>query len=154
MGGGSGTSKIHYYRLDNHAIINEFESLGYGGDMTVNIMKMYCTLFNAYIYDGRGDEARGRFYNGFTPIIDDMWKAYRAQALLISEDVYVGNYPYITKGDLYTKVNNYIKFVAMESQEEVEFVKSIFDICLKHTTEITEDEFFGMCSLPIAPLPE
>lgn len=152
--GEGGTSKIHYYRFDNVALINELESLGYGVDMTVRIMAMYCILYNAYIYNATGDDARGMFYKGFTPIIDEMWTAHRVKALLISEDVYTGDYPYITKGDLYTKVNNYIKLAAMESPEETEFVKSVFDICLKHTTEITEDEFFGMCDLPITPLPE
>lgn len=148
------SSKVHYYRIDNVALINELESLGYGGDMIVSIMAMYCILSNAYIYNGTGDDAKGMFYEGFTPKIDNIWTANRVKALLISEDVYTGDYPYITKGDLYTKVNNCIKFVAMKTPEEAEFVKSIFDIFLKYITEITEDEFFGMCDLPIAPLPE
>ena len=154
MGGGNGTSKIHYYRFDNVALINELESLGYGVDMTVQIMGTYCMISNAYIFNATGDDARGIFYEGFTPLIDKIWTAHRVKALLISEDVYTGTYPYITKGDLYTKVNNCIKYVAMKTPEEAEFVKSIFDICLKHTTEISEDEFWGMCKSPITPLPE
>lgn len=153
-GAGSGTSKIHYYRLDNESIIQELRSLGYEDSMIIQMMTAYCMSSSGHIYNAHSDDARGIYYNGFTPIIDGMWKARRVKALLISEDIYFGQYPYITKGDLYIKVNNDIKFAATESPEEAEFVKSIFDIFLKYTTEITEDEFFGMCGLPIAPLPE
>lgn len=152
MGGGSGTSKIHYYRIDNTPMIQEFKSLGYEDGSIVTAIYMYCLFSHGYIFED--DDASGTHYMSITPIVEDMWHAYRVNGLMVSEDIYFGEYPYISKGDLYTKINNNIKMIAMKSPEDAEFVKSVFDICLKHTTEITEDEFFGMCSSPIAPLPE
>ena len=150
--GEGGASKIHYYRIDNTPMIQELKSLGYEDDFIVSAIYMYCLFSHGYIFND--DDATGRKYISIVPIVEDMWYANRVNGLMVSEDIYFGEYPYISKGDLYTKINNYIKMIAMESPEEAEIVKSVFDICLKHTTEITEDEFFGMCGSPIAPLPE
>lgn len=152
-GGGDGTSKIHYYRFDSSAVISEFESLDTGDEGIIMFFEFFCSFASAYICNNE-DSAEGINYKGLTPKIKSMWDAHRVEALLVDEDIYIGEYPYITTGDLYTKSNHYIKTMTKQSPEDAEIVKTIFDICLKHTTEITEDEFFGMCDLPITPLPE
>lgn len=152
--GGSGSSKIHYYRFDSNAVANELTSLAYEDDMIIASIQMYCELSQGYIYDGSGDELRGIYYISKAPLINNTWCAHRINALVIFEDAYYGHYPYIIKGDLYSKTNYFIKWVTTQSPEESEMLKNIFGICLKHTTEITEDEFWSMCELPITPLPE
>ena len=152
--GESGTSKIHYYRFDSNAVAEELISLAYEDDMIIAFIQMYCVLSQGYIYNGSGDDSRGIYYISNTPLIDNIWNAHKIDALVVFEDNYYGDYPYIIKGDLYSKINYFIKYITLQSPEESEMFKNIFDICLKHTTEITEDEFWGMCELPIASLPE
>lgn len=154
-GGSGGTSKIHYYGFDSSAVISEFKSLDtdIGDESIIMFLELFCSFASAYIYDSK-DSADGIHYRGFTPRISSMWDAHRVDALVVDEDIYYGQYPYITKGDLHNKINYFIKTMTKESPEDAEMIKTIFDICLKHTTEITEDEFFGMCDLPITPLPE
>lgn len=148
-GEGSGTSKIHYYRFDSDAAIQEFKNLGANDKYIIMLSSEFCQYSNAYIYSSDG--AEGIHYRGYTPFIASMDMVYNIKALLVDEDIYTGNYPYITKGDLGTKLDYALK---SDSEEEVNMVKPAFDIFLKYTTEITEDEFFGICDLPIAPLPE
>lgn len=148
-GGGSGTSKIHYYRFDTDAAIQELKNLGADDEYIIMLSSVFCQYSNAYIYSSDG--ADGIYYRGYTPFIQSMDMVYNVEALLVDEDIYTGNYPYITKGDLGTKLDYALK---SGSEEEVNMVKPAFDIFLKYITEITEDEFFGMCDLPIAPLPE
>lgn len=151
---GGNTSKIYYYKLDNDAIIEEFKSIGVAEDVILQILSIVTYLVQGYLYNGTGDDVRGMYYNTGKPIIDSMWNAYRVEALLICEDVYEGlYYPYVTTGDLYTKINYTLKAATLEDPNSVEETKPLIDIILKYTTEITKEEFWNMCELPITSLP-
>lgn len=151
---GGGKSKICYYRFDSNSVIEELKSLGYNDDIIIGFMYLYCKHANAYIYNDSGNDIKGVYYIGYTPHIISADVAHRIDGLLVFEDNYSGEYPYIIKGNLYTKVNFYLKFISKQAPEEAEMIKRVFDICLKYTTEITENEFWSMCDLPITPLPE
>ena len=151
MGGGSDV-KCYYYRFDTNALTNELQNLGAVDESVIMFVNLFCNCASAYIYNS-DDSIDGMHYIGSTPNIKSIWNVFRIEALLINEDIYYGAYPYITTGDLYTKINYFIKTLAiLDSQETADTFKLAFDICLKYITEITEDEFWGMCDLPIAPL--
>lgn len=152
MGGGN-TSKIYYYKIDNDALIQELKSMNLPEDGIIQVLSIFTYPAQGYLYNGSGDDRRGIYYMIGRPIIDSMWDAYRVCALLVCEDVYYGDYPYVIKGDLYTKVNYTIEGASVDDPSFTEELKPLIATMLKHTTEITKEEFWNMCKLPITALP-
>ena len=153
LSGGRNTSKIYYYKIDNDALIQEFESMNLPEDSIIQVLPFLTYPAQGYIYNDSGDDIRGIYYSMGRPIIDSMWDASRVCALLVCEDVYYGDYPYVIKGDLYTKVNYTIEVASVEDPSYAEELKPLIATMLKHTTEITKEEFWNMCKLPITALP-
>lgn len=151
--GGGNTSKIYYYKIDNDALIKEFKSMNLPEDSIPQVLSFLIYPTQGYLYNGTGDDVRGIYYTMGRPSINNMWDAHRVCALLVCEDVYYGSYPYVIKGDLYTKVNYTIEVASVEDPSSAEEIKSLITTMLKHTTEITKEEFWNMCELPITALP-
>ena len=122
-------------------------------DSIIQVLSFLTNPTQGYLYNGSGDDARGIYYTMGGQIIDSMWDAYRVCALLVCEDVYYGGYPYVIKGDLYTKVNYTIELASVGDPSFAEEFKPLIATMLKHTTEITKEEFWNMCNLPITALP-